>query len=703
MKVRRDTGPGKVESMSSTSESNHDDVDAPPQLLPPAQSPILEVIVNDITTNALVDEGATMTLLADGFAKKHNFQLQEGAPIRLCFANGTTHITTEYCAIILKIRKLQQRFLVPVCPLPEYDLLLGADFIKFHNLQVDWDKKTITPRDGIRLSLQRQPNKPPLIQMVTVRRLEKLIRHDEVVSTFTMLIQEKKRKEDFIEGDAELTKETTEEFEDIFPDELPNELPPKRAVDHQITLIPGSKPTARRYYKMSASEMEELRRVIDELLEKGLIRPSNSSFAAPVLFVRKNDGTLRFCVDYRALNSITVRDTYPIPDMEELIDRLRGARFFSKLDLRSGYHQVRIAEEDVFKTAFTTRWGNYEWRVLPFGLTNAPATFQRIMNDAFRDLLDKCVIVYLDDILIFSKDWSTHKEHVNEVCNIIRRHKLYCKKSKCQFGTSSIEFVGHVVSHNKVMMDPGKLKAVSQWPSPKNVRQLRQFLGFANFYRKFIHGFAKVASPLTDCLKKKGLAFGWSDAQEAAFQDLKERLTSAPVLAIPDLKAPFVLHTDASGMCLGAVLSQEGHPVAYLSGKLNGAQRNYDVREQELLALITALQRWRHYLMDNDITAYTDHQSLKYIHSQAKLSRRLTRWIDLIAEFPGLKIVYMPGKQNVAADALSRINAITALQEDEKKTCYYDDDKYFKDIQPQHTSDKSLQLKLYPHLPSPTR
>eukprot|EP00055_Hartaetosiga_balthica_P017772 m.122942 g.122942 ORF g.122942 m.122942 type:complete len:966 (+) comp9398_c1_seq1:1052-3949(+) len=484
------------------------------------------------------------------------------------------------------------------------------------------------------------------------------------------------------EGNNEFATWVLREYKDLFPEDLPSRLPPRRNVDHEIVVIPGSQPTARRYYRMSPSELCELRKVIDDLLEKGLIRPSSSAYAAPVLFVKKSDGTLRFCCDYRALNKITVKNRYPIPDMHELLDRLQGAQFFSKLDLRSGYHQLRVAEGDVEKTAFTTRYGAYEWLVLPFGLCNAPASFQRLMNDGLREFLDKFVIVYLDDILIYSPSFEEHQEHVRLVLDRLREMELYCKPSKCDFGLTSVEFVGHIVAHNEVRMDPKKLTAVKEWPEPKDIKQLRSFLGFCNFYRRFIKSFASIAEPLTDLLRKNGKEFKWMERQQVSFVKLKEEMTSAPVLCIPDARKPFQLHTDASGTCLGAVLSQDGHPVAYLSGKLTGAQLNYDVREKELLALITALQKWRHYLLDAEVTAYTDHQSLRYLKTQDKLSRRLCRWMDLIEEYSNLTIVYTQGKENIVADALSRINAVTqsspALDTLNVWSTEYCEDVYFR-------------------------
>jgi hypothetical protein len=661
-----------------TAEQNQDDAQSSDITESPAPNEFKELTItalptvkgtlNSIPVTILVDTGAARTLVSEKWTKQHGQPLVEGTPIRLRFADGGPFTTTSYIAATLVVNEFKDKLLIPICPLATSDVIFGADLISTNNVNIDWISKQIKTGDGRYLSTtpsRRSSLKP--VQQISPRTLEKILREGKVANTCSVMISSTTKLEDNIH-DSAFADTITSEYSDIFPDELPKELPPKRIVDHEITIIPGAQPTARRYYRMTGTEMEELKRVIKDLLTKGWIRPSSSAYAAPILFVKKSDGTLRFCCDYRALNSITVRNTYPIPDMGELLDRLHDAKYFSKFDLRSGYHQVLVADKDVHKTAFTTRFGNYEWLVLPFGLTNAPATFQRVMNDAFQEFLDVFVIIYLDDILIYSKTWEDHQRHVRLICDKLRGNQLFCKSSKCEFGLTSIEFIGHVVSHNNIHMDPAKIKAVKNWPEPKNVKQLRGFLGFCNFYRKFIYQFAHIAEPLTSCLRRKGLDFKWGEKQQKAFEELCTAMTTEPVLIIPDLKKPYVLHTDASGTCLGAVLSQEGHPVAYLSGKLNGAQMNYDVRELELLALVTALKKWRHYLLDSVVIAYTDHESLKYIKKQADFNRRLVRWLNLFAEYSGLEIVYKPGKDNIAADALSRINTITTFSVDSTET-----------------------------------
>ena len=285
------------------------------------------------------------------------------------------------------------------------------------------------------------------------------------------------------------------EFEHIF--EEPQGLPSARDCEHRIHLLPGTAPVTVRPYRYPARQKDELERQCRDMLQRGVIRRSSSAFSSPVLLVKKADGSWRFCVDYRALNRRTVKDSFPIPMVDELLDELRGAKYFTKLDLRSGYHQVRMHEDDVAKTAFRTHDGLYEFLVMPFGLSNAPATFQALMNTVLQPFLRRFVLVFFDDILIFSNTWSEHLHHVRSVLTALQQHELDLKRSKCSFGERSVAYLGHVISERGVAMDNGKVQAILDWPKPRSVRALRGFLGLANYYRKFIKDFGTVAAPLT--------------------------------------------------------------------------------------------------------------------------------------------------------------------------------------------------------------
>ena len=377
------------------------------------------------------------------------------------------------------------------------------------------------------------------------------------------------------------------------PDELPNELPPPRAVDHKIVLVPGATPPNQRYYRLSYEEQAECQRQIEDGLAKGHIRPSTSPWGSPVLFVKKKDGSFRMCIDYRALNALTVKNRTPLPRIDDLIDQLRGAKWFTSLDLRQGYNQLRMSEESIPLTAFKTKWGLFEYTVLPFGLCGAPASFQTLMNDLFRAYLDQWLVIYLDDMLIYDRDLETHAQHVATVLQTLRENKLYIKESKCDWFKTEVSFLGHHISGDGVRMEDGKIRAILDWPAPPNTADVRSFLGLAGYYRHFIERYAHISTPLTRLLKDN-TPFRWGEEEAAAFAELKRRITTAPVLAFPDPEQPFIVTADASGHAIGAVLSQDHgkgpQPIAFYSRQLQAAELNYPTHDKEMLALVSALK-----------------------------------------------------------------------------------------------------------------
>uniref|UniRef100_A0A2N9HZ02 RNA-directed DNA polymerase n=1 Tax=Fagus sylvatica TaxID=28930 RepID=A0A2N9HZ02_FAGSY len=424
-----------------------------------------------------------------------------------------------------------------------------------------------------------------------------------------------------------------QEYEDVFPEETPHGLPPIRGIEHQIDFVPGATIPNRPAYRSNPEETKELQRQVSELLEKGHVRESMSPCAVPVLLVPKKDGTWRMCVDCRAINNITVKYRHPIPRLDDMLDELHGSCIFSKIDLKSGYHQIRIKEGDEWKTAFKTKYGLYEWLVMPFGLTNAPSTFMRLMNHVLRTFIGRFVVVYFDDILIYSKNLDDHVVHVKSVLDVLRKERLFANLKKCTFYTDKLVFLGFVVSAQGIQVDEEKVRAIQDWPSPTSVGNVRSFHGLASFYRRFVKDFSSLAAPLTEVIKKN-VGFRWGEEQEKAFQLIKEKLTNAPLLSLPNFSKTFEIECDASGVGIGAVLMQEGRPIAYFSEKLSGAALNYPTYDKELYALVRALETWQHYLWPKEFVIHTDHESLKHLKGQHKLNKRHARWVEFIETFP---------------------------------------------------------------------
>ncbi|GJU62308.1 putative reverse transcriptase domain-containing protein [Tanacetum coccineum] len=397
---------------------------------------------------------------------------------------------------------------------------------------------------------------------------------------------------------------------------------------------------------------EGLSEQLKELSDKGFIRPSSSPWGAPVLFVKKKDGSFRMCIDYRELNKLTVKNRYPLPRIDDLFDQLQGSSVYSKIDLRSGYHQLRVREEDIPKTAFRTRYGHYEFQVMPFGLTNAPAVFMDLMNRVCKPYLDKFVIVFIDDILIYSKNKQEHEEHLKLILELLKKEELYAKFSKCEFWIPKVQFLGHVINNQGIHMDPAKIESIKDWASPKSPTEIHQFLGLVGYYRRFIEGFSKIAKPMTKLTQKK-VKFEWGHKQETAFQLLKQKLCSAPILALPEGSKDFIIYCDALIKGLGVVLMQREKVIAYASRQLKIHEKNYTTYDLELGAVVFSVKLWRYYLYRTKCMVFTDHKSLQHILNQKELNMRQRRWLELLSDYD-CEIRYHPGKANVVADALSR-------------------------------------------------
>jgi hypothetical protein len=630
----------------------------------------------------LIDSGASHNFISKRLTGELALPLQrKPTPQKINFANGHTEQCSFTTHANLQIEGYSDHLTFQVAPI-EHDVILGMEWLSSVNPEIDWKNRRLTiQQEGRQIILADNMTKEEwdmgLISATQLKSLaakgeEIFLVHvfasDEEGGPLAVTTPEKATLEDISLSPS--AKALLQEFESVFPKELPAGLPPQRSVDFTIETEPNHQPPFRPIIRLPAPDQDECNSQVKGLLEKGFIRPSQSPYGAPVLFAKKKDGTLRMCVDYRALNKITIKNRYPLPRIDELLDRLDGATVFSKLDLMSGYHQIRIEEESIPKTAFRTRYGHYEYTVLPFGLSNAPATFMTLMNDIFKDVLDKFVLVYLDDILIFSKNEKEHEEHLRYVLQKLKEHRLFAKMTKCEFFKSSVQFLGHVASKDGVSVDPTKVKAIQEWPVPRNQSELRSFLGLATFYQKYAKRFSHTAAPLTELLKKES-DFIWTPQHQLAFDQLKRTLTTTPILMVPNPRKPFTLETDASDFAVGAVLSQRDEqgnlrPIAFHSRKLNPAEINYDTREKELLAILDTLKKYRHLLIGPKVTVFTDHESLKYLSTQPNLTRRQARWSETMAEYD-LDIIYRPGEANGVADSLSRradfkVNALEVAQ-----------------------------------------
>nr|CAH66097.1 OSIGBa0114I04.4 [Oryza sativa] len=577
--------------------------------------------VNSIPATVLFDSGATHSFMSKSFASNHGMEVVSlGRPL-LVNTPGNQVFSTQYCpSATIEIEEVPFPSSLILLESKDLDVILGMDWLSRHRGVIDCAnrKVTLTSSNGETVSF-----------FVSSPKSHGVILNQVALQEIPIV----------------------QDYPDVFPEDLPG-MPPKRDIEFRIDLVPGTNPIHKRPYRMAANELAEVKKQVEDLLQKGYIRPSTSPWGAPVIFVEKKDHTQRMCVDYRALNEVTIKNKYPLPRIDDLFDQLEGATVFSKIDLRSGYHQLRIREEDIPKTAFTTRYGLFECTVMSFGLTNAPAFFMNLMNKVFMEYLDKFVVVFIDDILIYSKTKEEHEEHLRLALEKLREHQLYAKFSKCEFWLSEVKFLGHVISSGGVAVDPSNVESVLSWKQPKTVSEIRSFLGLAGYYCRFIENFSKIARPMTRLLQKE-VKYKWTEDCERSFQELKKRLVTAPVLILPDRRKGFQVYCDASRHGLGCVLMQEGKVVAYASRQLRPHENNYPTHDLELAAVVHALKIWRHYLFGNRTEIYTDHKSLKYIFTQPDLNMRQRRWLELIKDYD-MEIHYHPGKANVVADALSR-------------------------------------------------
>jgi RNase H-like domain found in reverse transcriptase/Reverse transcriptase (RNA-dependent DNA polymerase)/Integrase zinc binding domain/Chromo (CHRromatin Organisation MOdifier) domain/Retroviral aspartyl protease len=658
----------------------------------------------------MIDSGATISFIHQNLAKQYNLPLAQQR-LDVSLADGSLHTSQHATRLVMQTSpdhfELQSFQLIS---LGNYSLILGMDWLRAHNPSIDWINRTVslscsthhnlsnlpplakstmpptintfdnqtrscTPPLTPKLTSTKtttssikppmQPKNPSLINIAIVSNASfcQILKQKQGVGYMMDISQIHELSAATIGGEPDSPEiqlpEKYAEYSKVFSKAQADQLPPHRPYDHAIPVTEGATVPFGPVYNLSQTELKALHEYIKENLAKGFIRRSESPAGAPILFVKKKDGSLRLCVDYRGLNKVTTPNRCPLPLISETFDQLGRAKYFTKLDMRGAYNLLRIAKGDEWKTAFRCRYGHFEYQVMPFGLMNAPGTFQAFVNDVLRDYLDDFVVVYLDDILIYSDTLEEHTEHVRRVLKKLDAAGIGLKLEKCAFDKQEVHFLGFVIGINGISMDPAKVAAIQDWATPKSVFDIQVFLGLANFYRRFVRNYSKIAIPLTTLLKKN-TKFVWSKSAQSAFDELKARLMSGPILRHFDPTKACVIEADASDYALGGVCSQHDefgqlHPIAYYSRKLLPAEMNYQIYDKELLAIVCAFKHWRHYLEFSSSTTQvlTDHRNLEYFTTTRNLSRRQVRWSEVLSDFNFI-IKYRPGSQNAAADSLSR-------------------------------------------------
>jgi hypothetical protein len=550
----------------------------------------------DRVCKVIVDSGSTDNLVSTEMVEKLELEtIDHPSPYRVSWLQKGHQVTvTKQCLVEFKIGGYNDKILYDVIPMDVYHLLLGRPWQYDRNVIHDGRMSTYTleknGRTHMLLPINDKEVKPEVSKIVLlmsgkepfieVKKKEEpqffVIRKLNIVLTST-------RVDDLLEEIQELL----EEFADIVVDELPHSLPPIRSVSHHIDLIPGASFPNKAAYRLMQQENEEVKRQVQELLDKGLVRESLSPCVVPTVLSPKKDGGWRMCTDSRAINKITIRYRFPLPRMDDLMDCLSGEKYFSKIDLKSNYHQIHMREGDEWKTSFKTNEELYEWIFMSFGLTNVPSTFMRLMNKVLKEFIGKFVIVYLDDIMVFSR---TVVEHLKHLAIVMQKLQLINVK-KSYFMKTKLIYLGFVISANELRMDPDKVEVIKNWPSPKNIFEVRSFHGLASFYQKFIRNFSGISTTMMDTMKKRHKSFQWTEEAEKSFNLLKRKIMEQPILVLPDFQKTFQVKCDASGFAIGAVLSQEDKPIAYFSEKLNEVKVKYSIYDKEFYAIIQALKK----------------------------------------------------------------------------------------------------------------
>jgi hypothetical protein len=621
------------------------------------------------------------------FVKANGLQTRD-VQANITLGDSTIAPCTKECLVHIQLGSFSSKAWLLVMGIPEpYKVLLGDAWCKHHKVNISYSKQCIEITTPSRKHTVKALNPEPIPQYHAVpNRTQDPIPPQPTLNpipltfmqvqeysklqypTYLVMLQPELELQDSLETEPSPQPDPTisaeiqtavdkilADYKEIFGDKLYQTAEPLPFMPELIPIIQDSKPANRPMYRYAPAEIDEIKKQVTAMLEQGIVEHSTSPYGAPVLLVKKPDGSWRFCVDYRALNQITIKNSHPLPRIDDLLDTIQGAKYFSSMDLLQGFYQLPILQSDKEKTAFKTPFGLYQFRVVSMGLSNAPSVFQRVMNYIFKDYIGKFVAIYLDDILIYSKTQEEHLEHLKLVLAKVQEYGLSLKTNKCHFFKQQVKFLGFIVTKEGIKPNPEKVQAVKDWPVPQTQSHIRSFLALTQFFRRFIKDYSSIAWPLTERTKDTYIQnIQWDNECQAAFEELKRLLCEAPILQVPDFTKPFTMVTDASVVGMGGVLFQDDQTVAYESKKFSPTEANYQTTERELLSLVYCLKKWAVYMRHNpDNVIYTDHIPNTYFKTKPTLSPKEIRWMELINQFPG-QIKYKPGKENIVADALSR-------------------------------------------------
>src|SRR5579871_776441 len=656
--------------------------------------PTYNGILNDNTSfsSVLIDSGATTQYISETAAKQLGMKIHPCAPRCISVADEHKVTVKGIVNFELKLEGLpKEKIIAYTFPLSNLDLILGLPWLKRYNPHTDWQKGTHEftingrrfllhpkkppdpPRKKLSPDLPRKklpPDKSDKLTLCSLQEFSEFV-DDRTAQIFVIDFKSLKPKDKPESAPSEeepplkLPRKLRRWIQRHCPGLLRDMGEPSKLEPFDIVTddVPPIKINPRPYSPLDLAKIKEF---IDENLANGVISESKSPWSFPIVLAAKPNGGTHVCVDYRALNRITRKDAHSLPRIDESLIKFAGMTQFSHIDLRSGYWQILLRLAAREKTAFSTRYGHYEFNVIPFGLSNAPGAFQRRMNQILHKFIDKFCIVYLDDILIYSRTKEEHEKHVKLVLEALEAHRMILNLKKCSFFVNQVKFLGHIIDENGSRPDPGLIEKVMNWPTPRNITDVRGFCNLVNICRKYIKRMAQHAAPQTDLMKgspPKGASIVWGERQETAFQNLKKMLATEPVLKHPRIGDDFIIDADCSQLAIGAVLMQyfpigkDGklrlHPVAYESKKLSQTEQRYGAQERELLAIKYALHHWRYIIEGSPIMVKTDHETLKSFRTKTPPTPRLIRFINDIEHFDPV-VTWRPGIQNKIADALSR-------------------------------------------------